>query len=148
MGAGGSGEEGADLVGSVPEAPLLLGDPMEGDATSTAITLRWRRPEAATGDAPLLATCIRWRASEMSDWNEVEIPSSTEQLAVLDVDAWTLSALLVGTEYDLGVRLQNAHGWGEWAAARGRTRGGEQVADDSEPEEEDTPQTPALFALG
>jgi hypothetical protein len=31
---------------------------------------------------------------------------------VLDVDAWTLSALLFGTEYDLGVRLQNEDGRG------------------------------------
>lgn len=120
---------------------MWLGDPRLEDATTSAITLRWRKPPPPPG-SPLTGTCVRYRAAGTGagagageepqeeaeaeaggGWSELELPHQPEALATLDVDTWTVPALQSATDYEFGVRLSNANGWGAWSHTRGRTRG-------------------------
>ena len=84
---------------SLPDVPSWLGDPMFGDATQTAVTLRWRRPPPplesleSTEGLRLRATGLRWRAvvagaakeehtvaEEDGEWSQLELPAESGAL--------------------------------------------------------------------
>ena len=110
-----------------PGPPTYLSE--EVARTDSSLTVRWRAPSPPPG-AKTLRTCLRHRKKGESgaeaEWTE-EAPlaaegrsrraleeAGTRGLGVLDVDAWTLSSLQPGTEYEVGVRLENANGPGPW----------------------------------